>query len=707
MTSRSIFGTLARTCALPRRLLGILTGACSVSVRAPRLWYATLSLLVSIPASAQLTHPRVLDRVDYEDRLRAMWLGEAIGNWTGIPLENAFVNPPFLTDASWGQPPAPGYPPIGFIFQNPWRSDDDTDIEYVFLHALTTTGALRLSPQQISDFWRPHINHHVWNSNRNARNLMERGVLPPATSMGACNILRTLISAQLTIEFYGALNPGMPDRALEMADLSVHTAAYGNAAHACQFYIILYSLATQAPSSLSAADQCVWLVEQARRFIPSTSKAADVCDFVLADFRANPDRDNWELTRDRIYERYQLNPAANGFRYRGFSDSSVNFATGVMSLLYGGGDYRRTIQIGTLSGWDCDNQPATMGGLLGLVLGYKNLAAQFPGVTFSDRYTHRVTRDALPDFLPLDPDAEDTFTLMARRMADITEREIAFSGGVVTPVTRQWVLPPSIPMSAAVDADMTLFNPSVREWRRSWTIRLRAEGRPVAAASTQSMSSPPFVYPYEYGFSLVPRICNGEEADFSGREADDWERVFYSSQGASNLPGVEHAYTVYYDYDVLVDTIRLIEGNHFDRADLQGGWLVAPRVQILVNDAWIDAPIASVSPAPDPARPYQYIDWKLSAPTLASAIRLLGVPGGRDAFAAIAELDALAPEVRRPETPSFDQDGNGRVDSYDVARWRAAPTDLDGDGVVDHRDATYFFLATRAARADNRSTGSR
>ena len=58
--------------------------------------------------------------------------------------------------------------------------------------------------------------------------------------------------------------------------------------------------------------------------VDATAPTADIIDFVLADFLANPDVNNWELTRDRIYERYQLNAAATGFRSGGFNPRPLN-----------------------------------------------------------------------------------------------------------------------------------------------------------------------------------------------------------------------------------------------------------------------------------------------------------------------------------------------------------------------------------------------
>jgi hypothetical protein len=82
-----------------------------------------------------------------------------------------------------------------------------------------------------------------------------------------------------------------------------------------------------------------------------------------------------------------LNASANGFRYAGWVESSVNFAAGVVALLYGEMDYRRTVRIGALAGWNSDKPAATMAGLLGLIYGHDRIVAEFPEQSqFSDRY---------------------------------------------------------------------------------------------------------------------------------------------------------------------------------------------------------------------------------------------------------------------------------------------------------------------------------
>ena len=346
---------------LARKIAAVVTAAVGVA--------ATLGVppAVAAPSKEKLT----LQRETYADRLQAMWLAECIANWTGLRTELRRQNPPFFTDADWGTNQGRGGAAIEFVIQDPWGADDDTDIEYTYTHLMANVaGSPWLSPEQIAAGWQQHINRFIWVSNASARGLMDRGILPPSTGMNVANTDSLMIDAQLTTEVFGAVAPGRPDQALQIADLPIRTTSDGYATHISQYYVTLYSLAAVVDQRLSGRDQALWLTREARKYVPNSSKAADIVDFVLADFLANPDVNDWEATRERIYQRYQAEAASNGFIYRtrriGNSsplavEAAINFATGVMALLYGETDYRRTIQIGTLSGWDSDNPTATHG----------------------------------------------------------------------------------------------------------------------------------------------------------------------------------------------------------------------------------------------------------------------------------------------------------------------------------------------------------
>ncbi len=102
-----------------------------------------------------------INRTEYKDKLRGFWLGSCIANWTGLPTENARTDFPFFTDSDFG----PGkYDYV--LDQNPWGADDDTDIEYVYQHAIEKYDNFMLTGAQISTEWQKHIGlPKLWVSN--------------------------------------------------------------------------------------------------------------------------------------------------------------------------------------------------------------------------------------------------------------------------------------------------------------------------------------------------------------------------------------------------------------------------------------------------------------------------------------------------------------------------------------------------------------
>ncbi len=639
-------------------------------------------LAVASASSAVAQSSRSLSREAYRDRLEGFWLGQCIANWTGRRTEAVRTQPPFLTDADWG-PPFNGGAPLDWVTnQSPWLADDDTDIEYVYLHGANTRGRALLTGAEIRDEWLSHINRMIWVSNASARGLMGRGVTPPMTGVGEANANRLMIDAQLTTEFFGVFAPGMPERALALANLPVLATASGHAAHASQVYVLLHAIDQDAPVGLPGRERNLWLLAQARRFIPDTSKAADILDFCTADYLANPDANDWESTRDRVHARYQSQPAMHGFVYRGWYESSINFAAGIVALLYGEGDFRRTVQIGTLTGWDSDNATSTMGGLIGMRIGASGVRAAFPGRTLATTYRWSMTRDGLTDHVPGTGDVEDTFELMASRMLPLVEQTIIEAGGLVDSETGRWLLPP------VIGGDAFEWSPTHREWMSSATVRVTAAGGTAVAASSVIGAPPP-----NAGVSAPAVFANALEHEFSGAEEADGLRRYFSTFGAT--PQSEITLSVSYDRAVTVDRLRFIEGDHFTLPTMTGGWADAPSMEARVDGIWT-ALSGHWSDPPDASTPFQRLDWVLDASAIITGVRLRARPGGLHRFVTCAEIDAIDDPAPLP-APSFDQDGNGHVDPGDIYAWHASPRDLDGDGTTTEADRVLIIKAVRWA----------
>jgi len=415
-----------------------------------------------------------VSRAGYQDKLHGFWLGQSIANWTGLVTEMDKVGTkatmPFYTDEDWGSKDLPaiwgeGVPhsdTIDFFFVEkgqPWGADDDTDIEYMYqyLHEVHQTSLL--TAEQIRDGWLTHTyseedaplfkkfpdskavkENFLWEANEQARILMAQGMLPPQTSEPINNSKYMMIDAQLTTEIFGLLAPVRSDVALKMAHLPIRVSAKGDAQWISQFYITMHSLASKVDTSLTMQQQTLWLAEQARLILPEQSTPAKMYDFIHNAYQQNSNKDDWEKTRDAVYQRYQVN-SSDGYVYNDPFEAGINFAASLVSLFYGEGDIVRTIQIGTLTGWDSDNPTATWGGLLGFMIGKDGVAQAFEQDNLSESYWIHRTRRNFPDHTP-DQLGEDTFTMMAQRAIKVIDLVVVEQmRGKVDIENNVWLIP--------------------------------------------------------------------------------------------------------------------------------------------------------------------------------------------------------------------------------------------------------------------------
>jgi hypothetical protein len=411
---------------------------------------------------------KIISRSEYADKLYGFWLGQCIANWTGLVTEmdkigniGEIKTGPFYTREDWGKPDQPsiwgeGLPSelsenIDFVFRGEneiWGADDDTDIEYMYQHLLYTNKTSMLSGKQIKEGWLKHIKHeeenYLWVANQKALDMMLNGAVPPETSDP--NITKDsiydnyheMIDAQLTTEIFGLFAPARPDIALKMAELPIQTTARENAQWISEFYVIMYSLASEVDKTLSEKEQINWMANQAREHLPNDSYSAKMYDFVKSKY----DEDiPWEQARDDLYERYQVDQedgytiTSKNIFCNGCFAAGINFGASIVSLLYGEGDIKETIKIGALAGWDSDNPTATWGGLLGFMLGKEGVEEAF-GRTFSDKFNIHRTRVNFPN------DGLDTFDAMAEKGVYIIDRVVQEEmGGGVDLEKDVWYIP--------------------------------------------------------------------------------------------------------------------------------------------------------------------------------------------------------------------------------------------------------------------------
>ena len=407
----------------------------------------------------------IISRSRYHDGLHGFWLGQCIANWTGLVTEmdkignvGEIKTGNFYTREDWGgldQPnifsngePSKISTTIDFVFEDEngvWGADDDTDIEYIYQYLMHGNQTSILTGEQIRDGWLKHImveeENYLWVSNQTAFDLMQQGMIPPETSLPENNPHYEMIDAQLTTEIFGFFAPGRPDVALELAHLPIQTTARLNAEWISEFYVIMYSLASYVDEDMIIKDKVFWMADQARKRLPSDSYSAKMYDFVKSGYE---NKIPWEKVRDDVYERYQVDQddgydiTSKGLYCNGCFAAGINFASSIISLLYGEGDIKKTIKIGTLAGWDSDNPTSTWGGLIGFMIGKTGIERTF-GRQFSDIYNIHRTRQGFPN------EGLDTFSNMATVGIFIIDRVVQDQmGGGVSLQNDKWYIPNKI-----------------------------------------------------------------------------------------------------------------------------------------------------------------------------------------------------------------------------------------------------------------------
>ncbi len=405
----------------------------------------------------------IIDREAYLDKLEGFWLGACIANWTGLITEMDKIGgngidgrgAGFYTRENWGGKDEPNIWPqsnldtlsetIDFYFEDPsgiWGADDDTDIEYMYQYITYHNKVSKLSAEQIRAGWITHIytdenspfinesgqpENYLWVSNQTAFDLMHEGHLPPATSDPVLNPNYEMIDAQLTTEIFGLFAPGRPDVALDLAYMPIRTTAREDAAWISEFYVIMYSLAPLVNASEPLKEQLEQMAITASKRFPSESYPNRMFHFVRDLYETGIP---WEAARDSLYERYQVRNE-DGYTLpsrepvcHGCFGAGINFGASLISLFYGKGDFKETVRIGTLAGWDSDNPTATWGGMLGFIRGKTGLEETFQR-KFSDKFNIHRTRGNFERGI-------DSFENMARTGVFIVDRIVQneLDGGI-------------------------------------------------------------------------------------------------------------------------------------------------------------------------------------------------------------------------------------------------------------------------------------
>jgi ADP-ribosylglycohydrolase len=337
------------------------------------------------------------------DKIEGYWVGQCVGNYVGWPFEFKYNDQPMprlpdryhdVSDTGGFRINQDGRGKVPETLDNLQGAftDDDTDIEFVTLHAVELHG-LDITYEEIGAEWKEHINDKIWVANKRARELMGRGITPPTTGMEEYNKYWWAIDPQLVNEIWSAFYPGMLDVAVERAGWAARITNSHWGTHPTLFYAALYS------GAFFTSD-VQRLYDIAASFIPESSPFAEG----LRDVRDwHTTEADWRKVWWRIKDKYLRHSSQPSGSWADVS-SLINGVMGAMAFLYGEGDFIKTVGIATAAGFDCDNQAATLGGLIGVMHGSSQIPRALThdvggnswAKAFNDIYVNNA-RDGLPE----------------------------------------------------------------------------------------------------------------------------------------------------------------------------------------------------------------------------------------------------------------------------------------------------------------------
>ncbi len=307
----------------------------------------------------RLQKPVQLSLDELRDKIRGGWAGQTIGVTFGGPTEFRY-NGTFIQDyvpLEWND----GM--LEWWYENVPGLYDDIYMDLTFVDVIEREGLDAPATAFAEAF--ANADYHLWHANQMGRYNVLHGLDPPASGHWLNNPDADDIDFQIEADFAGLMSPGMPNAAAEMSDTVGHIMNYGDGWYGGVYVAALYSLAF-------ISQDVGFVVREALETIPNQTRFYQTINHVIQWHQQYPD--DWQQTWFEIQKNCAEDIGCPRGVFQAFNiDARVNAAYVVLGLLYGEGDFGKTLSVATRAGQDSDCNPATAAGVLGVMFGYDRI----------------------------------------------------------------------------------------------------------------------------------------------------------------------------------------------------------------------------------------------------------------------------------------------------------------------------------------------
>ena len=315
----------------------------------------------SAPQSQQNSFPKevTLSKSVLLDKIKGAWAGQTIGCTYGGPTEFKFRGT-MIQDYNpirWDEGCIKNY-----CLNGPGLYDD-IYMDLTFVEVFDRLGL----DAPVDSFAMAFANagYVLWHANQAARYNILQGIMPPASGHWLNNPHANDLDYQIEADYSGIMSPGIPNAASDISDKIGHIMNYGDGWYGGVYVGAMYSLAF-------VSDDIEFIVTEALKTIPEESLYFQVMKDVIGWYRQYPD--DWKQTWFECERKYSEDIGCPDGVFVPYNiDATINSAYILIGLLYGKGDFFRTMDIATRCGQDSDCNPASAAGILGTMLGYSRI----------------------------------------------------------------------------------------------------------------------------------------------------------------------------------------------------------------------------------------------------------------------------------------------------------------------------------------------
>jgi len=320
----------------------------------------------------KIAFSKLLDEDALYERIHGAWLGRCIGCLLGKPVEGWPKNkiesylkatksfplqdyfpyaPDRVENSEYSFHPSAKEATRGNIKY--MARDDDLDYTILNLKLLEENGP-EFTTEDVAEEWLSNLPYQmVYTAERQAYANLVRGFKPPDTAIYR-NPFREWIGAQIRADVFGYICPGNPDLAASLAYKDASLSHRKNGIYGEMFV-------AAAISAALVSDDLEKVVKAGLSCVPKNSRLAEVVKNVV-DWSEK--LGSWQEVWQKVYEAYgNYHPV----------HTLPNLAFVLIGLIWGKLDFKKSISIAVMCGWDTDCNGATTGSIIGALKGVKGI----------------------------------------------------------------------------------------------------------------------------------------------------------------------------------------------------------------------------------------------------------------------------------------------------------------------------------------------